>query len=140
MLLRFFVVPLWAMLTAMHAATPVAVSDEASLKHALNRAKSGQAIEIEAGRYGLVDLKLKRDVRLVGRGEVVFFAPEATAKGILNPLPGVSLHVENIAFLDATSPDLNGAGIRHDGVDLTVVNCRFENKRPRHYRELVFHR
>lgn len=35
--------------------------------------------------------------------------------------------MENIAFHDAAVPDRNGAGIRLDGVGLTVRHCRFRN-------------
>lgn len=110
---------------ALADAAPVASAD--ALKRAVADAKSGAVIEIAAGRYDLTDLKLPRDVTLTGNGEVVFFSSAPVAKGLLNPLPGASLHVENIIFRGAASPDLNGAGIRHDGDDLTIVNCAFED-------------
>lgn len=103
------------------------VDSAADLKRAVARAEPGATIEIAQGRYDLTDLKLPRDVTLVGRGEVVFFSSQPVAKGILNPLPGASLYVENITFRGAASPDENGAGVRHDGDDLTVVNCAFED-------------
>jgi len=37
------------------------------------------------------------------------------------------LTIENIRFEGARSPDLNGAGVRHDGLDLIVINCAFDN-------------
>lgn len=111
--------------TSVAAGAPV--DSAAALKRAVARAEPGATIEIAQGRYDLTDLKLPRDVTLVGRGEVVFFSSLPVAKGILNPLPGATLYVENIAFRGAASPDENGAGVRHDGDDLTVVNCDFED-------------
>lgn len=40
---------------------------------------------------------------------------------------GNDITVENIAFIDCTVPDLNGAGIRSEGVNLTVRACKFAN-------------
>jgi hypothetical protein len=123
-----FVFVLGVMMFAHAAVGAQAPADSAAaLRHALQATKSGETIEISAGRYDLADLKIVRDTRLVGRGEVIFYSSSPTSKGLLNPLPGVSLHVENIAFHGAVSPDQNGAGIRHDGADLTVINCVFED-------------
>jgi len=97
------------------------------LRDAVDRAGKGETILIAAGRYDLTDLKLPRDVTLKGDGEVTFYSARPTEKGILNPLWDTSLRVENIKFTGARAPDLNGAGIRHDGMNLTVINCVFEN-------------
>jgi hypothetical protein len=40
---------------------------------------------------------------------------------------GNNITVENIAFYNATVPDLNGAGIRLDGISLNVKSCKFVN-------------
>ncbi len=103
------------------------VSSAAGLKHAVASAVHGETIEVSAGRYDLTDLKIPRDLNLTGRGDVVFFSSKPVAKGLLNPLPGASIRVQNITFSGATAPDENGAGIRHDGANLTVVNCIFED-------------
>jgi hypothetical protein len=58
-------------------------------------------------------------------GKTVFRSAETTEKGILVPLAGTDLAVENITFAGAKSWDRNGAGVRHEGRNLTVVNCRF---------------
>ena len=109
-----------------HAAAEMRVSSAQSLKDTVATAMPGEAIEIAAGRYDLTDLKISRDLSLIGRGDVIFYSSKPVAKGLLNPLPGASLRVENISFFSAKSPDKNGAGIRHDGDNLTIVNCSFE--------------
>lgn len=102
------------------------VSGAPALKHAVAMAARGETIVIAAGRYEIGDLKIPRDLNLTGRGKVIFFSSKPVAKGLLNPLPGASIRIENIAFSGAVSPDENGAGIRHDGDNLTIVNCIFE--------------
>ncbi|WP_133162274.1 NosD domain-containing protein [Hyphococcus luteus] len=109
------------------ATAEIAANSAPALKRAVLKARKGETIVIASGRYDLTDLKLPRDVTLKGEGEVVFHSSRPTEKGILNPLWDTSLRVENIRFEGARSPDLNGAGIRHDGLHLTVVNCVFED-------------
>jgi len=101
--------------------------DSEQLKRRIASAKNGAIIEIPAGNYDLTDLKISRSVTLRGdaNGGTVFRSAETTEKGILVPLTGVDLQVENIAFSGAKSWDRNGAGIRHEGRNLTVSNCRF---------------
>ncbi len=124
--MRFVITIFFAVLFAAAAHAQKPVDSAGALKRAVAHAKSGAVIELAEGRYDLTDLKLSRDISLIGSGKVVFFSSGPVAKGILNPLPDVSLYVENIRFLGAVSPDQNGAGIRHDGDDLTIVNCVFE--------------
>ena len=120
---------------AREAASPVEGADAAAsevspvdaLLKAISSADEGDEILVRAGAYDLTDLKIRKDLSLKGEGDVVFHSTAPTAKGILNPVRGVSLRVENITFRGAVSPDKNGAGIRHDGDDLEIINCRFEN-------------
>ncbi len=98
------------------------------LAAAVADAQAGEAIEIPEGEYDVADIRIRRDLSLIGAGgagDVVLYSSRPTQKGLLNPRPGVSVRVENITFRDATSPDRNGAGVRHDGRDLAVVDCRF---------------
>ena len=120
MMIRLFIV-----LFVMLAPSRVAAADAGWLIGEIGKAKKDAVITIPAGEYDLTDLKIRKDMKLKGEGEVVFFSSRTTAKGILNPMPFVSLRVENITFRGAVSRDQNGAGIRHDGRDLTVVNCTF---------------
>lgn len=107
--------------------SPASAGDSDWLKRQIAAAKNGAVIEIPAGDYDLTDLKISRSLSLRGDagGGTVFRSAETTEKGILVPLAGVDLTVENIVFSGAKSWDRNGAGIRHEGRNLTVVNCKF---------------
>jgi len=107
--------------------SPASAGDSAWLKRQIAAAKSGAVIEIPAGDYDLTDLKISRSLTLRGDagGGTVFRSAETTEKGILVPLTGVDLTVQNIVFSGAKSWDRNGAGIRHEGRNLTVMNCKF---------------
>ncbi len=97
------------------------------LRKAVRQAGNGASLTLAAGEYDIADLKIARDLTLRGEGDVVLFSSSPTAKGLLNPLRGASLRVENLVFRGTVSPDKNGAGIRHDGRDLTIIDCRFED-------------
>ncbi|MGE0409709.1 MAG: hypothetical protein AB7P23_10690 [Amphiplicatus sp.] len=116
-----------ALLSCARAEPPAgpAAGDVGALHRAINAAKRGATVAVPAGRYDITDLRIERDLALIGEGEVVFFSSGKVEKGLLVPGWDVSLRVENITFRDAESWDQNGAGIRHDGADLTIVNCRF---------------
>lgn len=97
------------------------------LARQISSAKAGASVAIPAGVYDVTDLKIYKSIALVGAadGKTVLRSAEATEKGLLVPLSGVDLTVENITFEGARSWDRNGAGIRHEGRNLTIVNCRF---------------
>lgn len=99
--------------------------DAGVLARAIHNAKKGATVRVPAGAYDVADLKIERDLTLIGDGEVVLFSSGKVEKGLLVPGWDVNFRVENITFRDAESWDQNGAGIRHDGDDLTVVDCRF---------------
>lgn len=109
------------------AGSPASAGDSAWLADAISSAKSGAVIDIPAGDYDLTDQKIYKSITLKGSadGKTVFRSAAVTEKGILVPLIGVDLRVENITFAGAKSWDRNGAGIRHEGRNLTVVNSRF---------------
>lgn len=102
-------------------------NDSAWLERAISSARAGTVIDIPPGDYDLTDMKIARSITLRGdaAGGVTMRSAETTEKGILVPLAGVDLRVENITFSGAKSWDRNGAGVRHEGGDLTVVNCKF---------------
>jgi hypothetical protein len=107
------------------AATPAAAKDSAWLQKQIAQAKSGAVIVIPAGDYDLTDAKISRSVTLKGEGAVTLRSASVTEKGILVPLAGVDLTLENITFEGARSWDRNGAGVRHEGRNLTITNCHF---------------
>lgn len=114
-------------LAAILAPAEAAPGDRQALVIAINKAKSGGVVVVPAGEYNIADLPIRRSITLKGEGDVVFTSTRSVRKGLLVPAQDVSLRVENITFRGAQSPDLNGAGIRHDGLDLEVVNCTFED-------------
>lgn len=118
---------LFFLIFATACGASAATNDSAWLKRAIASAKSGAVIDVPAGDYDLTDVKIARSLTLRGpaQGGVVFRSAETTEKGILVPLGGVDLTVENITFSGAKSWDRNGAGVRHEGRNLTIVNCRF---------------
>lgn len=111
---------------ASHVATSH-VNDAGALKRAVWRAAPGEIITLAAGEYDVADLKVEGALTLRGDGDVVLYASRPVAKGLLNPLSGAALTVENLTFRGARSPDKNGAGIRNDGRFLSIINCRFED-------------
>lgn len=61
-----------------------------------------------------------------GRPHLKANGAHAQGKGIW-VIQGRNTTVENIVFSGARVPDQNGAGIRQDGVGLTVRNCYFHD-------------
>lgn len=121
---------------ALSLCSPAAASDGAWLKSQMERARNGAVIEVPAGYYDLKDVKVEKSLTLTGpavaegapdTARAIFYSAEVTDKGLLVPLTGVALKVENITFRDVTGWSRNGAGIRHEGGDLTVINCVFDN-------------
>ncbi len=104
-----------------------APGNSAWLAEAIDAAKSGAVIDIPAGDYDLTDVKIYRSMTLKGSadGKTVLRSAAVTDKGVLVPLTGVDLRIENITFAGTKSWSRNGAGVRHEGRNLTVVNCRF---------------
>lgn len=112
-----------ASISAAHA--DITVSNSDALVREVRRAAEGETIIIRDGDYYVSDVRIERSLTIIGEGDVTLYTTGDVAKGILNPVRRASLRVENITFRAATAPDKNGAGIRHDGVDLTIVNCHF---------------
>ncbi len=129
MVRSFFIATLcFAVMPACAAtAAAVEVDNAGALKRAVWRATSGDVITLAPGEYDIADLKIEDELTLRGRGSVILYASRPVAKGLLNPLSGSALTVENLTFRGTRSPDKNGAGIRHDGRHLTIVNCVFED-------------
>ncbi len=92
----------------------------------VSNAKKGKPAIIPAGYYQLSDFYIRKDVHIIGEGEVILQSEGRVAKGVLVTDLGVNLTIENITFRDTRANDLNGAGIRHDGRNLTVIDSIFE--------------
>jgi hypothetical protein len=64
----------------------------------------------------------------VGGGRAVINAAGQNSQGkAIWVISGNNTVVENIEFTGATVPDLNGAGIRAEGTNLTIRNCYFHD-------------
>ncbi|MEM8935125.1 MAG: hypothetical protein AAGC77_01800 [Pseudomonadota bacterium] len=124
---RAFATGLIALTAAPNAAhAKWRAADADALQRAAAHAPFGSTIALARGAYDIADLQLPRSLTLKGEPGTVLYSSRQVVKGLLNPLPGASLRVQNIKFKNAASPDSNGAGIRHDGRDLTIIDCVFE--------------
>jgi hypothetical protein len=97
-----------------------------------NVVQDGDTIYIDAGKYiGQASLAIwsKKNLFIKGIGE----SPKMIADGkyILGKgiwvCGGNNISIENISFSGAKVPDQNGAGIRLDGVGLTIRQCHFQD-------------
>lgn len=91
-------------------------------------AREGDIVEIEAGDY-VADVAVWRQRSLTlrgvnGRPRLIASGAAADEKGIW-VIRGDDVLVENVEFIGARVPDLNGAGIRSEGRRLVVRRCRF---------------
>ncbi len=99
-------------------------------------AQTGDIIEIDAAPY-VGDVAVWRADNLTIRGLTIsgaggarakLFAAGQTAEGkAIWVIKGRNAVVENIEFANAEAPAGNGAGIRAEGANLTVVNCYFHD-------------
>lgn len=96
---------------------------------AIQAAKDGDTIEIEAGVYPGDVATIRANhltIRGVGGGRAKLPANGKDAGGkAIWVVAGSDLTVENIEFSGARVRDRNGAGLRPEGKNLTVRNCRF---------------
>lgn len=94
-------------------------------------ARDGDTVEIDAGDYvGDVATWTQDDLTLVGvgGGYAHLEADGTSAQGkAIWVISGDRAQVRNIEFSGAVVPDENGAGIRAEGTDLTVVHCWFHH-------------
>lgn len=99
---------------------------------AIAAASSGDRIEIDtAGNYaGDVCQWSTSNLAIVGvgPGRAVIDAAGSSAQGkAIWVISGNNTTIENIEFTGATVPDMNGAGIRQEGNNVTIRNCYFHD-------------
>ena len=96
---------------------------------AIQAAKDGDTIEIAAGTYPGDVATIRANhltIRGVGNGRAKLPARGKDAGGkAIWVVAGSDLTVENIEFSGVRVRDRNGAGMRPEGKNLTVRNCRF---------------
>ena len=87
----------------------------------------GDVVEIEPGDY--YDCAIWRTDRLtiIGRGAGPVMTDTQCADKASFVINGDEVVLRNLTFARIRVPDRNGAGIRHQGRDLTIENCRFIN-------------
>ena len=102
-----------------------------TIQAASNAANPGDVIELSPGVYN-------KGATFFDAGLIVRRAPGAAAGSVivrggtvggkaLFVTKGANMTVDGIRFENARVPDRNGAGIRSEGANLTVLNCRFTN-------------
>ncbi len=101
-----------------------------SIAEAARAAPDGATVEIHAGTYRRDVAVWKQNDLLIrgvgGRPVLNADGRAAQSKGIF-VIKGDRVRVENLEFTGAAVNDRNGAGIRHEGIGLTVVNCYFHH-------------
>jgi len=125
----------FSLLLALASTTPAAMLSVgpgekfARPSQALAAAKDGDVIEIAAGQYpgDVATLAAnKLTIRGLGKERVKLPADGKNAGGkAIWVTAGSDITIENIEFSGARVPDHNGAGIRAEGANLTLRNCRF---------------
>jgi Ca2+-binding RTX toxin-like protein len=97
------------------------------LQAAVDASGQNDTIYLASGTYDFGQVMIDHDVNIIGVGEVTLTSADRVYKGALVTKSGVSLYVENLTFESIYSSDKNGAGIRHQGSDLIVVDSNFIN-------------
>ncbi|TNE38071.1 MAG: hypothetical protein EP347_06760 [Alphaproteobacteria bacterium] len=96
-----------------------------ALSVALRKAIPGDTISLAQGIYNVTDLEIDKSIALRGEGKVTLRSDRSVRKGLFVTRRGVSLLVDGLIFEGASSQDRNGAGIRHQGSHLVVLNSVF---------------
>lgn len=104
----------------------------AKLSLAMKSTRDGDVVEINsAGNYAGDVCRIDASdliIRGVGRGRAKFpAAGKSFGRKAIWVIRGKNVTVENIEFSGARVPDKNGAGIRAEGENLTVRNCKFHD-------------
>ncbi len=99
-----------------------------SLARAINNAPGGSTILVDPGTYVDEFATIQVPLTIKANGGEVRLVPTQSVpngKGIF--ITRANATFDGITFVDAKVRDRNGAGIRYEKGDLTVINCTFEN-------------
>jgi hypothetical protein len=98
-----------------------------TIQAAVNAASSGDIINVQSGTYGCANIsKSGLTIQGVGTTQPVISGGVCSSKGLF-VVSGSNTTVSNLSFKNATDADGNGAGIRMQGTNLTVLNSKFTN-------------
>jgi hypothetical protein len=92
---------------------------------ALARAHDGDTIAIEPGTYFDCSLVNQSNLTIEGTGPGVVMTDKTCRGKAILITNGNNITIRNLTLQRARVPDLNGAGIRAQGGNLTVLNTRF---------------
>ena len=113
---------------AAHAATTFTVGPTQyykTIQAALDKANSGDTINIMPGTYAAANItKSNLLIQGIGTSAPVITGKSYGDKGLF-VISGTNTTIKNIIFQNATSTSGNGAGIRMQGTNLTVLNSKF---------------
>ncbi|HNF15561.1 MAG TPA: hypothetical protein PK453_17990, partial [Leptospiraceae bacterium] len=96
------------------------------IEDALNSARDGDTVLIQAGTY-TESFTVSKKLKLIGKGSVHITAPKAIPNQKAIIVSRADLTLENIELSGARVPDKNGAGIRQEKGNLTLIGCRVHN-------------
>jgi hypothetical protein len=88
-------------------------------------AKTGDTVEIDPGEYFDCAIWKADNLTIVGKGSGVVVTDKSCQGKALFVITGSNVTVRNLTLTRAVVPDGNGAGIRAEGVNLTIDNVQF---------------
>lgn len=99
-----------------------------SLQEAVSKSKPGDRIELEEGDYPDTFVVIHHELTIVGLGSGArLFSDQLIPNGKAYLVSNANLTLQNIHFENAQVADRNGAGIRYQGGNLSIVDCTFSN-------------
>jgi hypothetical protein len=109
-----------------------------TIQSAVAASKAGDTIEVEAGTYTVADLNITHDLTIEasGNGPVNVVAPGTIAYGgnvskglfvVGSDTTAPNVTIEGLSFSGAKSAQSNGAGVRYQSGNLTLVDDSFSN-------------
>jgi hypothetical protein len=102
--------------------------EHAYLASAVAAARKGDTICIDAGTYFNNTAFIDKDLRIVGVGGYAhLYSPSLISYRMGTLIVRADVTLENIEFSGARVADGNGAGIRYEGGNLTVINGYFHD-------------
>lgn len=129
--LAFIVCFLMVILSAIPAdAAILLVGDNQQYKQLSEAAAAvhtGDTVQIAPGTYYDCAVWTKDHLTIQGIGAGVVLTDKTCQGKAIFVIPGNNVTVKNVTFQRARVPDGNGAGIRAEGINLTIENTKFIN-------------